>query len=615
MRTFLLLLAVVMLAAGGASWYLRAHPEHSPLDALQQHVQLPDQVRALLQRTQQRFSTTPELATPSQPPASSFQPPASTPASSSSTLVPPVTTNQVTLYLTNGGAMTGELLKETSEEVILRFDYGDVGFRRDEIERVEKGAASLSGDGILMPWEHEHENIPWDYQHEVVVKLMKGTVIDAKITQVTDTDIVLAQELPGGGQMEQTIARKDVEALLFRPAQNERSTAIKKNLQTIFPQMSWDDEGLFTIVSDSAPPDIKKYRQVIREVATDWYLTFFPLVKDRAPTVQAYIVIFENQDAYIEYALTDGVPGWFAVGYFQPEDEVLYCYNMVGEQFSELLSEIYLGRFRRARDRSTAAYKGSQYEDTLEGLWSEFLRKLESGHAMVRQAYGQLGNEILRHEMTHAMFHDWQLQHIVLSKMSEADQAKAQQKREFLKAGTVEEKRKLLEAMFATENEDQITDLQAANSWFSEGLAGYMEPSPVGGTNVLRLPDAQKARGAGQILPLEFLHAFRMGSFAGMANQSALYAYAQSWAFSHFLMVRYRSGFMTYLDRLARQPPNDGEDTLPWLMEALGKEQRALEQEFLTYLDQFPLEDPFWLKRKQAILDLQNELNALLQRL
>jgi len=548
-----------------------------------------------------------------------------------------LTANQATLYLTNGGIVTGELLHETSREVVLRFEYGEVGFHRSEIRRLEKGAhppaPPSAGVGVgsgrggqaagqaapdpsmTMPWEGEHRRAQWPHQQEVVVKLMRGTIIDAPITAVTPTHVTLTQELPGGGRAEQTVARADIEQLLFRPIRNERSEAIAENLRTVFPAMQRYEEGMFTIVTDSTPPVVKEYRRTSRDLSTDWYLTFFPLLNGRAPMVQQHLVIFENWDSYIEYAATDGLPGWIAVGYFHPEDQVLYCFNMLGERFAELLYDAYLGQFREVRDQVSAQIKGSRYAETIEGQISEFLQKLETAHSMVRQVFQQLSTDVLRHELTHGMFHNWRLQGIILSQMSETSKEEIEKKRRYLQTGSEEEKRKLLDELIAQERKTTLTDLRAANSWYIEGLAGFMEPAPVGGVNPERLAEIQEARRQNQVLPLEFLHTFRMGSFLGMANQSALYAYAQSWALCHFLLHRYPDGFLAYLSRLAREQPKEGEDTLRWLIEAVGKEQRALEQEFLAYLDPFPPEDPFWLKQMQAFIDLQSELTALASRL
>ena len=142
-----------------------------------------------------------------------------------------------------------------------------------------------------------------------------------------------------------------------------------------------------------------------------------------------------------------------------------------------------------------------------------------------------------------------------------------------------------------------------------------MEPWPVGAIHVDRVAELQEAMSHNQILPLEFLHSFRVGSFAGMADQSMLFAYAQSWGLCHFLLHRYPEGFFQYLERLAREDPKEDEDTLPWLLEALGKEQRALEVEFLEYAGTYPIEDPLWLKSMQDFINLRNELTTLASQL
>jgi thiol-disulfide isomerase/thioredoxin len=49
--------------------------------------------------------------------------------------------NSVTLYLKNGGEVSGELAEETPEQVTLRWDYGETVFRRAEIERMVSGAS------------------------------------------------------------------------------------------------------------------------------------------------------------------------------------------------------------------------------------------------------------------------------------------------------------------------------------------------------------------------------------------------------------------------------------------------------------------------------------------
>ncbi len=111
--------------------------------------------------------------------------------------------------MTNGGVVTGELVRETPKEVVLRWDYGEVGFQRAEIARIVKEVPSIEGDGLTMPWEGQQER--WPYQHDVVAKLKKGTVVDAKLTTVTPETLILTQALAGGGEVKHTIRRDDPE--------------------------------------------------------------------------------------------------------------------------------------------------------------------------------------------------------------------------------------------------------------------------------------------------------------------------------------------------------------------------------------------------------------------
>jgi hypothetical protein len=79
-------------------------------------------------------------------------------------------------------------------------------------------------------------------------------------------------------------------------------------------------------------------------------------------------------------------------------------------------------------------------------------------------------------------------------------------------------------------------------------------------------------------------------------------------------MHRHADGFFTYLRRLAHERASATQETLPWLYEAIGTPAKPLEQEFLAYLDQYPPEDPFWLKQAHMLLDLRAELITLASR-
>lgn len=546
----------------------------------------------------------------------SVTPAPASPATALQVVAPaPILQNAVTVHLHNGGALTGELVSETPTQVTLRWEGGEVGFSPSEIARLERLGQVTGAAEVVLPWQNEHEKARWPHESAQVVKLTRGTIVDAPITAVTGDTVVMTQRLPSGGAIEHTVKRDEVEAVLFRPMDNERSTAIAETLRTLFPDMQWYEEGFVTIITDSVGTPVKQYRQTIRDLVRDWYLMFYPLAKARPPQVQMYVVIFDDWARYIEYAITDGVPGWIAVGYFHPEDQVLYGFNMLGERFSDLLYEGYLGYTREARDQIVAQFKDTQHQETVEGQTSQFLQTLEAGHARARVLFRELTVGVLRHEATHSLFHNWRLQGVMLSQLPEDQAGTVEKKYKFLQSGDQKEKQALLNELLSGKKDAALPEMRAANSWYTEGLAGFMEPEPVGGLNLERLPDAQEAARASRLLPLEFLDAFRIGSFRGMKGDSAAYAYAQSWAFCHFLMHRHPEAFMVYLQRLADAPPREADHALAWLVEATGMEQRALEQQFRDHLAALPPQDPLWLRQQQDLLDLDAEIKAAAQSL
>ena len=147
MRAFVIGAAVIALTAVGASQFLTAHPEFSPMDTLQEQVQLPAHVRSLLAGIHTQHAVDLQRAS-----APAVTEPTAIPRPRPS--LPPPSATQVTLYLPNGGAVTGELVKETPTEIYLQWeDAGQLGFQRDEILRIVKGSEGILGDGLVMPWE------------------------------------------------------------------------------------------------------------------------------------------------------------------------------------------------------------------------------------------------------------------------------------------------------------------------------------------------------------------------------------------------------------------------------------------------------------------------------
>lgn len=498
-----------------------------------------------------------------------------------------------TLYLKNGGVLSGELLKENEQGVVLLWQGGEVAFTRKEIEKIQKGEYRAEKEGLLFPEAPVEE---WPYENRVVIQLKDQRILDEEISGVQAGTITLKRKLKEGGVIEQEIDRSQIEGLSFKPVLNERSRGIEASLRTQFPKMKWVREGAFTLVTDSYTTWVNDYRKNIRDLGTDFYLTFFPLLSGREPKIGHYVVIFDEWKDFIEYAATDGVPGWVVAGYFSPKSEVLFLFNTLGDSFSALIDEAIMGQSGRVMDQAVDHVKGQvdkRYHVFIEGQAHEVMKKFSTYQSVLRGYYRQETAEVLRHEMTHELFHNFGLQSVIVSKMREEDLKESARKRAFLDEKDIQKKRGLLLELAQLKRSGAPIQTEASNSWFVEGLAAYMQSSPVGDVNKRWLYHFQEARRKNVLFPIEHLTVYKMGSFPGISYEAMQYAYAQSWAFVHFLMHRYPDRFMRYLERISREKPKENEDIL-WLLTALEKELRVLEGEFLDYMNQFQeLEDPF----------------------
>jgi len=251
----------------------------------------------------------------------------------------------------------------------------------------------------------------------------------------------------------------------------------------------------------------------------------------------------------------------------------------------------------------------SRYHVFIEGQASEIMQKIERLYSTVHAHYGAITEHTLRHELVHALCHNWGLQSIVLSKMREDQLEVAKKKREYLQSNNLEQKRKLLSELWDADQRRAV-EMSSSNSWVVEGVAEYLSTSPLGGVLPERLYEFQQAVQDKQVLPLEFLNAFKMGSFPGVDTKKAVfYAYAESWAWVQFLMQRYPQAFLAFLEQQAHGSA-DGVNELDWLIRATGKGLRPLEEEFRTYMSQLPPQEDPRLIPRNAVLDLIRDFQS-----
>ncbi len=504
-------------------------------------------------------------------------------------------TSESMVYLKNGNAMRCKVLREDPRSVTVRWQGLDVYLQRSEVERIERPSEDTPGDGIILADTNTSQK--WPYQNNPVLMRTNGLAVDGKIVKVEETQVTIRKLIKEGGAVEMDFQKDKIESLLFQAVTNEESAKIEKRLRELFPKMRVHRLGLVTLFTDSEGSSLKTIKNAIQDQMQQIYFNFFEILKDRQPQIQHFVVVFDRLTDYYEYAATDGVPAWLCPGYFSPKEKTLFLVNYGGDQLTEILYQVVLDQ-REAVDSYAGGLKGQvdqYYHGIIEGEAQEVKNRIQSAITYMTGTFSDVTLTTLRHEITHEFFHDWGLQTIVVSGMTEPDPERIKKKRELLETQDLEKKKELiLELLRAKkrENEDAELQINAANSWFVEGTAEFMATTGVGRQNAERLYALQETRRQNELWPLENLTNYRMGSFPGVSTKVALAAYAQSWSFVDFLMKKYPKGFLNYLQKMSRSEPKDFDDLL-WLTESVGKDLRELEKEWHAYIDSFEkIEDP-----------------------
>jgi len=501
--------------------------------------------------------------------------------------------NQVTLYLTNGGAISGELVSETSEKYIVRWQGTLTEFLIEEVERISRGESIESSDGIVVPEAPKEE---WVYTHDIIIKMTNGEVMDVAIEQITNDIITFRTDIEGGGYIEQEINTANVEELFFNGIENTESRNIKKTLSDLFPKMQVYEEGNITLFTDSYATVVKKYLKSLRQEQTEIYMQFYPILKSRSQDMQHFVVIFDNPEEYIEFALADGVPGWMAPGYFNPETHVLFLYNMVGDRMQDfikaLMNNVYGGQIDMAVDYIESRVD-QRYHVFIEGQAKGFKDKYWEYFDWWLGVLRKTTVMVMRHEFAHEFFSNWKLVAVNVSTLEDDSVKDLEGKKKFLETEDDDEKIKILTELATLRSNEPPPEMKAANSWLAEGLATYCETSPIGSSNGERIFGFQDMMRQNAFFPLGQLTVYKIGSFPGVYHEAMLHAYSQSWALVNFLMHRYPNQFMEYVLKMGAKPP-EGDEDLQWLISIIGKDSRTIETELIEYMEQFPEEeDPF----------------------
>ena len=496
----------------------------------------------------------------------------------------------ITIYMKHGSVISGKLLEERETEYEVEWKGGRSVLLKSQVARVEFKDASQA---------------LWPYKNNIVVKKTGGVVLDGDIIGA-DKDKITMSFSEGGGEMEMAVDRKDVSHLIFAPVCTRESEETEARLKNLFPRMSLYREDNFTLITDSKPEWIKSYTKELNGRYTDIYLRFFKLFKGRKQQGQNFVVLFDDKNDYYKYMLAStGQVSYGMVGYFRPDGRTLYIYNSWGGWLEKYYFD-YVTRLCNSLDdwakKEKEQFKDSSGNIVIDGYCKETQDVFWNWYSLHKNLALDETFETMRHEFTHEVFHNWGLQTVVVSKTAVDKDKMSEKEKEILDTLDSQDDKKienLFKELFRLKKGYyEGLELGAANSWLAEGMALYCETTPMGAVNEERLFRFQEMAKKGAVNPLEFLTNFKKGSFSGLDIEAVLDGYAESWAFTSFLMEKYPEQFIKYQSILADQIAGNAKeakenDDFALLLKCLGKSLPELEKEFSEFMKTFKqIDDP-----------------------
>jgi hypothetical protein len=488
--------------------------------------------------------------------------------------------------------MKGKILSENADQYVIDWKGNKFTVSKQDVKSVKKIT---------------QRDTEWPYKNDIVVRKINGVICDGKIVGLDDKTVTLSFE-EGGGGMEMGVPRSEISSLIFAPVCTKDTDETEGHLKELFPKMTIYKEGNITIFTDSYVTKAKICQKITQALYTELYFKFFPLFKDRKPQFQNFIVLFDDP---IDYVDSTGMPP-YVLGFFDPSEKALYLYNVFGERIEEMLFTMLVGAtdsVYKFVDNIKKRYNiDERYDIFIDGKTKEFSDRFWKVKDIYKRTLTDETKSTLRHELTHEIFHNWGLQTIITSKPAVDKDKMVEKRKRFIDATDWETKKKLLDEMMKMEKPEDI-EMAVAQSWLAEGLATYCATDPIGRINEELLFSYQDALSKKELDPIEFFTNFEKGSFVGTALKSKYGLYAQSWAFTCFLMAKYPGQFLDYQEKIAEMiKQEEKKDNLTLLLACLGKSLPELSKEFEEYMLGYQkAEDPF-VKRYVEVYDVWRDL-------
>ena len=504
----------------------------------------------------------------------------------------------ITIYLKHGGVVSGKLVEKREDEYEVETKGGKYVVLNSQIARVE----SKSANEAL-----------WRYKNKVVVKKTSGAILDGEIVGVDKDSITMAFN-EGGGSMEMGVERKDIDHLIFAPVCNKESEETQERLAKLFSKMAVYKEDNFTLLTDAGSAWIKHYVKELNDQYTEIYLRFFGLFKNRKQEGQNFVILFDDPEDYFKYTFASFGPV-YALGYFNPDDRTLFIYNGWGARIEKIYRD-YMEGLCKGLEEYAKGEKGRLNEGGWDMVVDGYTKDQEDVFWKWYDLHKRIAIdetfEVMRHEFTHEVFHNWGLQGIVVARPN-IDKDKMAEKEKEIMAALESKDQEKIEGVFKDlykmkKGYYEDLEISASNSWLAEGIACYSMTDPLGTINERFLAGYQEMSDKDRINPLEFITNFKRGSFSGLNYQSMLDGYAESWAFTKFLMDRYPAQFIDYQNKMAdrlvqKRIAQASEDDFNLLLKCLNKDLPVLEKEFKEYMTHFAKTDDPEVKR---VLEYEN---------
>jgi len=262
----------------------------------------------------------------------------------------------VELRLKHGGVIRGKSLRDAGDEYVIDWAGNKFTVKKQDVKSIKNIT---------------QRDIEWPHKNDIIVKKTNGVICDGKIIGFDDKAVTLSFE-EGGGGMELGIPRPEIDSLVFAPVCNQDTDEAEEHIKELFPKMKIYKEGNITLFTDSYVNTAKWCQKITQALYTELYFKFFTLFKDRKPQFQNFIVLFDDP---IDYVDSTGMPPYIP-GYFDPNERVLYLYNLFGERIEEMLFTMLTGAtdalYKDIEKQKNERNIDERYDIFIDGRTKEF---------------------------------------------------------------------------------------------------------------------------------------------------------------------------------------------------------------------------------------------------